>query len=67
MATVLSFVSKASGKKYRVLAIDKTTEPPTLTLQGEVAQFTQAFDRELFKRCGYDLVKEEAPEADPED
>jgi hypothetical protein len=64
MSAVLYFVSQSTGKKYRVLSVDKSTEPPTLTLQGEVAQFTQAFDKELFKRCGYDLVKLEAPEAD---
>ena len=62
MAVVLSFVSKTTGKKYRVLSMDKSHDPPLLTMQGEVAKFTQAFDKELFKRCGYDLVKEEVPD-----
>jgi hypothetical protein len=67
MTTVLSFVSQSSGKKYRVLGLDKSQDPPLLTLQGEVAKFTQPFDKELFKRCGYELVKEEVPDKEDAD
>ena len=59
---IIHFVSKTTGKRYRVLAIDKTQDPPLLTLQGEHSKFTQPFDKELFKRCGYDLVKTEVEE-----
>ena len=62
MTTVLSFVSQSSGKKYKVLGLDKTQDPPMLTLQGEHAKFEQPFDKELFIRCGYNLIKEEVPE-----
>ena len=65
MTTVLSFVSQSSGKKYKVLGLDKTQDPPLLTLQGEHAQFQQPFDKDLFIRCGYNLIKEEVP--DPKD
>jgi hypothetical protein len=59
MTTVLSFVSQSSGKKYKVLGLDKTQDPPMLTLQGEHAKFEQPFDKDLFKQCGYNLIKEE--------
>ena len=52
MPTVLSFVSQSTGKKYRVLGMDRSQDPPLLTLQGEVAKFTQPFDKDLFKQCG---------------
>ena len=67
MTTVLSFVSKSTGKKYKVLGLDKSQDPPLLTLQGEHAKFTQAFDKDLFKQCGYDLVKEEVPDKEDDD
>ena len=67
MTTVLSFVSKSTGKKYRVLGMDKTQDPPMLTLQGEHAKFEQLFDKELFKQCGYDLVREEVPDKEDDD
>ena len=67
MTTVLSFVSKSTGKKYRVLGMDKTHDPPLLTLQGEHAKFTQPFDKDLFKQCGYDLVREEVPDKEDDD
>jgi hypothetical protein len=67
MTTVLSFVSQSSGKKYKVLGLDKTQDPPMLTLQGEHAKFEQPFDKELFKQCGYDLVREEVLDKDDDD
>ena len=67
MPVILSFVSQSTGKKYRVLSMDKTQDPPLLTLQGEHAKFTQPFDKELFKSCGYDLVKEETPDKETDD
>ena len=67
MTVILSFVSQSSGKKYKVLGLDKTQDPPMLTLQGEVAKFEQAFDKDLFKRCGYDLVREDLPDPENED
>ena len=67
MPVVLFFVSRSSGKRYRVLAMDKTQEPPVLTMQGEHAKFTQPFDKKLFKRCGYDLVKEVIPDEESDD
>ena len=62
MPVILSFVSQSTGKKYRVLSMDKTQDPPLLTMQGEHAKFTQPFDKELFVRCGYQLVKETVPD-----
>ena len=67
MTTVLSFVSQSSGKKYKVLALDKSQDPPLLTLQGEHAQFQQPFDKDLFKQCGSNLVREEVPDKEDDD
>jgi hypothetical protein len=57
MTTKLFFENKATHKRYEVLKIDKTVTPPMLTLQGEVAKFEQEYDRELFRKLGYEPVQ----------
>lgn len=59
---VLYFVNKAAGKRYKVLAIDRSHNPPILTLQGQYAKFHEQFDKERFKSLGYDLVAEDEPD-----
>jgi hypothetical protein len=54
--------NKAKGRRYQILALDKTQEPPLLTLQGEHGPFTQAFDKAHFAAIGYELVKDDAKE-----
>ena len=59
MPTETFFENKTTHKRYKILAIDKSVTPPMLTLQGEVATFTQPLDVPLFKQLGYDLVQVE--------
>lgn len=53
----LFFVNKKSGRRFRVVSLDK--EKGVITLKGEFAEFTERFDKERFKALGYDLVKHE--------
>ena len=53
-------VHKTTGRQYRIVSID--TQNGTITLEGERTTFTEKFDKEQFKRMGYDLVRDVAPE-----
>jgi glutamine amidotransferase-like uncharacterized protein len=55
--TTVYFQNKATGKKYRVVSMDK--DKGTITLKGEHAEFTEKYDKAHFKELGYELVKEE--------
>lgn len=59
----LFFRNKASGVAYRVIKLDpKDAKDRKVVLQGEHGQFTEPFDPERFRRMGYDLVREDAPD-----
>jgi hypothetical protein len=47
------FVNEKTGKKYQVLAFDR--DAGTVRLKGELAEFTERFDKERFKQWGYVL------------
>lgn len=52
----LYFRNVKTGKRYGVVRIDK--ERNLITLKGEMAEFTEAYDKDRFKRMGYVLEKE---------
>lgn len=45
--------NRKTGRRYTVVNFDK--EAGTVTLKGERAEFTEKFDKQLFKDLGYDL------------
>lgn len=53
----LFFRNVKTGRKYKVLRIDK--EKGEITLKGEYSEFTEPYDKDRFKRLGYELVKEQ--------
>lgn len=54
-------VHEETKREFRVIKFDK--EAKTVTLQGEHASFVEQFDKDQFKRLGYDIVKRDPPEA----
>ena len=50
------FMNKHTGKKYKLISLDKETN--VLTLQGEVATFTVEYDKTWLQNAGYTLVRE---------
>lgn len=52
----LYFRNLKTGKRYQVVNIDKVKN--TITLKGEMAAFTEPYDKDRFKRMGYVLEKE---------
>lgn len=56
------FVNQRTGKKYEIVSFDQ--EAGTVTLKGEMAVFTEDFDKAKFKAMGYTLerIKSEEPE-----
>jgi hypothetical protein len=46
-----------TGKRYKVVALDKTAG--TITLKGENAEFTEPYDPPRFKKLGYTLEKDD--------
>lgn len=57
MTQKLFFESVKTGKRYEVVAIAE--DKSTITLRGELAQFTEPYDKERFIQLGYKLVKVE--------
>lgn len=56
MTGALYFENVRTKKRWRVLALDKVKKE--VTLKGELAEFTEPYDRERFEKLGYRLVKE---------
>lgn len=56
--TTLYFRHTSSGKKYRVVKIDKETKK--IVLRGQHSEFEEDYDKERFQRLGYELIKESA-------
>jgi glutamine amidotransferase-like uncharacterized protein len=52
----LYFRNTATGKRYDVVRMNKTTGE--IVLKGEHAEFTEKYDKERFARLGYVLEKE---------
>lgn len=55
------FKHEKTGKMFEVVNLNR--EDGTITLKGELATFTEPFDKERFKKLGYTLVKEEQQDA----
>lgn len=53
----LYFRNTKTGKRYEIVRLDK--EAGEVVLKGEYAEFTEKYDKERFKRMGYELVKSE--------
>lgn len=60
----LYFRNEHTGKRYRVVKLDKASG--SITLRGDHAEFTEKYDKEKFKSMGYVLEKE-ADEDDEDD
>lgn len=54
----LYLVHTKTGRKYKVVGRDQ--EAGTITLKGELAEFTEPFDKERLKALGYTLQKGDA-------
>jgi hypothetical protein len=52
----LYFRNTTTNKRYKVLKLDK--EKNEVVLQGELATFTQPYDKAEFQRLGYVLERE---------
>lgn len=50
----LYFVNAAVNKKYKVLEFDRKNQ--IVKLQGQNASFVEKYDKEKFKKLGYQLV-----------
>lgn len=59
---VLYLVNTADKREYKVIAYDQ--EEGMITLEGKHGQFTEKFDKELFKRMGYAMTKKVVEEED---
>lgn len=57
MAKTLYFRHTMTGRKFRVVSIDKTKNE--VTLRGEHAEFTHPYDKAQIKQMGYVLDVEE--------
>jgi len=55
--TELYLKNSATGKRYRVVSVDKASKK--ITLEGEYSTFTEDYDPARFKELGYVLEKED--------
>lgn len=53
-------VHTETKREFRVIKFDKDAK--TVTLQGEHATFEETFDKDQFKRLGYDIVRRDPAE-----
>lgn len=54
---ILYFRNQHTGKRYRIISLDK--ENGTIILRGEHAEFTEKYDKARFKAMGYVLERDE--------
>jgi hypothetical protein len=47
------FINEKTGRKYQVLAFDQ--DAGTVRLKGEMAEFTERYDKAAFQQWGYVL------------
>lgn len=62
MATKRVLLNEITGKEYEVISIDK--EHGTVTLRGELCEFTEPLDWDRFKAMGYKRKSYEVEEAE---
>ena len=62
MAETLYFEHKATGKRFKIIEFDEATGK--VKLKGTNSTFTEVFDKDLFKKMGYTLLR--VNEADDE-
>jgi len=60
--TELYFRNMKTGRRYKVIRIDK--EKGEITLKGEYSEFTEPYDKERFQRLGYVLEKVDTQETE---
>lgn len=53
----LYFRNTKTGKRYEIVRMDKAAGE--VVLRGEYAEFSERYDKDRFRRMGYELVKEE--------
>jgi hypothetical protein len=63
MAEVFYFENTKTGKRYKIVSLDKETNK--VRLRGEHAEFEETFDKARFKAMGYQLIR--VQEGDSED
>lgn len=51
----LFFVSTETGRRYEVVRLDKAKGE--ITLKGELAVFTESYDKDKFEKLGYTLER----------
>lgn len=56
----LYFRNEKTGKRYEVVKLDKAAG--VVVLKGTIATFTEAYDKDRFKRMGYVLERDDAVE-----
>jgi hypothetical protein len=49
-----------NDREYKVVSYDQETQ--TIELQGKRGSFKEKFDKELFRRMGYELIRKKEPE-----
>lgn len=52
------YLNTRTGRKYEIVNIDTTVEPSTITLKGELSEFTEPWDKARFKELGYKRIVE---------
>lgn len=55
--TNLYFKNRHTGKKYKVIKLDK--EAGVVILKGAHGEFSEPYDKKRFKQMGYTLEKED--------
>ena len=60
MAKAVFFQHTKTGRRYRVVRIDRAAN--TVTLKGDLAEFQESYDKATFTRLGYELVTEDEAE-----
>jgi hypothetical protein len=51
-------INVSDRREYKAISYDKETK--MIELQGKLGSFKEKFDKDLFKRMGYDMVKNAA-------
>lgn len=58
------YIHEKSGRKFEVIDIDP--EAGTITLKGELSQFTEPWSKEAFREMGYKRITEEVEDEEVE-
>jgi hypothetical protein len=60
MATKMVFVHTQTGREYELVRQRRDGNTLYVTLKGDLAEFEEVFDKELFKKRGYVLQQRTA-------